>query len=328
MARIPGWEGAVEALARSDEVIVACHVNPDGDGLGSVLAMALALERLGKRVHRTWGEEGASRRGLYAFLPGADAVKEPSGAPRGVTLLALDCGAADRLGTLEPLIDKSDVVINVDHHPRNDCFGTYNLVVTDASSTAEICSDLIADLGVELDKDIATCLYAGVVTDTGRFQFSNTTPRTHELAARLLACGVVVPEIAQAVFETAPFGSLKLLGRVLQRARLEPDVRLVHSFMRQQDLEETGVDPDETDGFIESLRSTRDADVIAFFKEQRDGRYRVSLRSRGAVSVGAMARARGGGGHELAAGFTARDYEDCVEDLVSELRRVRRGEGE
>ena len=313
------WDSAVRALKDASDVAIACHVNPDGDALGSLLGASLALRKIGKTTYPTWGTSPAAIPVQYEFLPGAGTLVQPGDVPVTDMFLALDCGAADRLGDLETQMSKSSVVVNVDHHPGNDDFGDLNVVVTTASSTAELVTRLVQDAGIEIDRDIATCLYTGVVTDTGRFQYSNSSPDTLRLAAELLSLGVPATEIAQGIFESAPFGYLKLLGRVLDRARLFEQERFVYSWVTRKDLDETGVAIEETDQLIDFIRSTRAADVAAMFKEQKDGRYRVSLRSKGPVSVGAIARARGGGGHELAAGFTADDLEEAVAEIRREL---------
>jgi len=315
---LPDWDGAVAALRDAREVAIACHVNPDGDALGSLFAAHLGLSRLGKETFPTWGTAPLTLPLGYQFLPGSDALVQPHELPMTDAFLALDCGAADRLGSVEPNMRKAETVINIDHHPGNDLFGTHNLVATGVSSTAELVTRLLQDLGVEIDRDIATNLYTGLVTDTGRFQYSNSSPDTLRLAADLRAIGVDATAIAQEVFESSPFGYLKLVGRVLDRAVLFEDVRFVYSWLTQRDLADTGVGIEETDKLIDAVRSTRAADVAALFKEQEDGTYRVSLRSKG-PSVGALARRRGGGGHELAAGFTAADVDATVAELRTEL---------
>ncbi|MCA1704004.1 MAG: bifunctional oligoribonuclease/PAP phosphatase NrnA [Actinobacteria bacterium] len=316
---VPDWDGAVEALRAAERIAIACHVNPDGDALGSLFAVSLGLQQIGKTTYPSWGASPAAIPFSYQFLPAIDTLVQPADIPEADTFLAVDCGAGNRLGELEGLARKAKTTINIDHHPGNDDFGDYNIVVTDVSSTAELITRLLQDLGVELDLDIATCLYTGLVTDTGRFQYSNSSPDTLRLAADLLAIGVPATEIATEVFESSPFGYLKLVGRVLDRAVLFEDVRFVYSWLTLSDLAETGVAPDETDKLIDAVRSTRAADVAALFKEQSDGNYRVSLRSKG-PSVGALARTRGGGGHELAAGFTAPDVEETVITLREELK--------
>lgn len=319
MGAVPDWDAALQGLRRAERINLACHVNPDGDALGSLLATALGLKKLGKEVYPTWGAAPIQVPPSFAFLPGTDLLVQPTDLPDCSAFVALDCGASHRLGSVEKQARSCDLLVNVDHHPGNDQFGTLNVVVTTASSTAELVARLLVDLGVEIDKDIATALYVGIVTDTGRFQYSNSTPDTLRLAADLLSYGVDAPFIAQEVYESSPFGYLKLVGRVLDRAVLHEPERFVYSWITLDDLGETGVAADETDGLIDLVRSTRAADVAAMFKQQRDGAWRVSMRSKGR-SVGELARARGGGGHDLAAGFTAPDVENTAASLLADLR--------
>jgi phosphoesterase RecJ-like protein len=316
------WDEVVRLLKEADDVALACHVNPDGDAVGSLLAVSLGLRKLGARTWPSWGTTPLTMPPAYAFLPGADSLVQPAEVPDVPVFVALDCGAADRLGELEPKARAADVLVNLDHHPGNDDFGTHNVVVTSASSTAELAARLLLDLGVDIDRDVATALYTGVVTDTGRFQYSNSTPETLRLAADLLELGVSAPDVAIEVFESAPYGFLKLTGRILDRAVLFEDERFIYSWVDRADLAETGVAMDETEKLIDVIRATNVADVAAIFKEQPTGEYRVSLRSKGPVSVGAIARARGGGGHELAAGFTAQDVHAAARSVRDELARA------
>ena len=315
---VPDWDAVVAALRSAERVSLACHINPDGDAVGSLLAAALGLRQLGKEVYPTWGAAPVQVPAAYGFLKGTELLVDPDDLADSDVFLALDCGAAHRLGTVEKAARACPILINVDHHPGNESFGTLNVVVTTSSSTAELITRMLQDLGVELDSDIATALYVGIVTDTGRFQYSNSTPDTLRLAADLLSVGVDAPYIAQEVYESSPFGFLKLIGRVLDRAVLHEEERFVYSWIKLADLDETGVAPDETDGLIDLIRSTRAADVAALFKEQPGGSWRVSMRSRGR-SVGALARARGGGGHDLAAGFTAPDVKSAAASLLADL---------
>jgi phosphoesterase RecJ-like protein len=315
------WDAAVAALRDADEIVIACHVNPDGDALGSLFGASLGLRKLGKKTFPTWGASLPEIPPGYEFLPGADSLVAPGDVPDAPVFLAVDCGAIDRLGEL--LVGdakRADVTINIDHHPGNDDFGDLNIVVPTASSTAELVFRLLEDLDVPVDRDIATNLYTGVFTDTGSFQYSNSTPDTLRLAAELLEHGVPKTEIAQHVFETAPYGYLMLLARVLSNAHLLVDERFIYSRITHDDLRASDVTMEETDKVIDVLRSTRDADVAAIFKEQGDGAFRVSLRSKGNVSVGQIARERGGGGHELAAGFTSKDIDATVREIAEGLK--------
>ncbi|MGH2787994.1 MAG: DHH family phosphoesterase [Actinomycetota bacterium] len=317
---IADWDETLRILRDADEVVCATHINPDGDAIGTVLAASLGLQQLGKKTYPTWGESPLVIPFNYSLLPAADTFVEPADVPETPVFLALDCGAADRLGGLETRATAADCLINVDHHAGNDGFGKLNIVVTSASSTAELMTRLLQDLDVDIDSEIATCLYAGIVTDTGRFQYANSSPDVLRLAADLIERGVDWVEVAHQVFESAPFGYLKLLGRVLERAVLHEEEGFVYSWLTRRDLVETAVAMDETDKLIDAVRTTRSAEIAAMFKEQRDGSYRASLRSKGPRSVGAIARAQGGGGHELAAGFTAPSVDEAVEIVLSALR--------
>jgi bifunctional oligoribonuclease and PAP phosphatase NrnA len=315
----PDWNRVASALRGAKRVALACHEKPDGDAVGSLLALSLVLRRLGAETYPTWSAASVEAVAPYAWLPGKDHLVQVSDIPSDVPVfVAIDCGAAERLGELEEIARRAPCLINIDHHPGNDEFAHLNVVEPSASSTAELVASLAAALGVELDQDIATCLYVGIVTDTGRFQYTNSSPHTLRLAATLLEHGVPAPTIAQELFESAPFGLLKLVGRLLERATLYEEERFVYSWLQRADLDETGVTPQETDGLIDAIRSTRAADVAALFKQQLDGSYRVSLRSK-SPSVGVIARARGGGGHELAAGFTADDVEGTAEEIRAHL---------
>lgn len=316
---VADWDKTVAALVDAEEIVVAAHVNPDGDAIGAVLAATLGLRRIGKKAWPTWGDDPVVVPFNYRFLPGASEFLQPGDVPDAGTFLALDCGAADRLGSLGERAAEASLLINVDHHYGNSEFGDLNVVVTGASSTSELITYLMGDAGIAIDSQIATCLYTGIVTDTGRFQFANSSPDVLRLAADLLSLGVPSVQVAQEVFESSPFGYLKLVGRVLDRAVLYDDAGFVYSWLTLDDLKATGVTIDETEKLIDQVRSTRSARVAAMFKEQPDGSYRVSLRSKGPVSVGAIARANGGGGHELAAGFTAASVDAGVAIVLDAL---------
>jgi phosphoesterase RecJ-like protein len=316
--RATDWEATVSALRAADQVTVACHIDPDGDALGSVLALTLGLRRLGKTVHPTWGQTPPKVPAQYDFMPGADGFESPADVPVAPLFVALDCGAADRLGSLQRTAAEAKTLINIDHHRGNPDFGELNVVIADASSTAEIVAALLRDAGATIDRDIATCLWVGLVTDTGRFQHSNASPSSLRLGADLVELGVPVADIAHDVFESSPFDYLKLVGRVLERAELVQPARFVHSWVTVHDMIETGVARDEMDTLIDLIRSTRAAMVAALFKEEDDGTWRVSMRSRG-PNVGEIARSYGGGGHDLAAGFNVPSRERAVREIAERL---------
>jgi len=317
------WARARELLLAAEEPVLACHVSPDGDALGSMLALAHALCRLGRRFCATFSEPFLVPETLSG-LPGLDLLRPPDAVPaRPALLVTFDTGSADRLGSLAPLAGAADEVLVLDHHASNTGFGTCSLLDRSAAATAVVAAELIDRLGVELDVDIAACLYTGLVADTGSFKFAATTPAVHLLAARLLATGIRHDLISRQLWDTRPFGYLPLLGTVLRRAVLEPDavsgLGLTWTYSTLDDLVALGLGADQVEGVIDVVRTAREAEVACVVKEVEDGELVVSLRSKGRVDVGAVCVALGGGGHRFAAGFTARGA-GGVEAAVQSVR--------
>jgi len=298
----------VEAVRLHDRFMVTSHDNPDGDALGSLLATHLALEALGKDSVMVLGG-AAPLPGEYAFL-GLEARgllrSAPPDAGRRV-LVAVDCAQESRI--VDPtLIGGAPLTVNVDHHHDNTRFGDIDLVVDDASSTAEVLAELFATLDVELTPAIAEALYTGLVTDTGRFQYSNTTPRALRLAADLVEAGADVSRVFVEVYESTPFPKLKLLARALERATELADGRIVVSELRREDFDAAGAEEPYSEGIIDHLRAVDGAELVALVRELPDGASAArkgSLRSHpDGVDVSAIARTFGGGGHKRAAGFS------------------------
>ncbi len=303
------WDKAVAALTGSAVVALACHVSPDGDALGSMLGLAHALRRRGTRVLPSFAEPFEVPESLSG-LPGIDLLVPPGQVPAAPALLVtFDTGSVDRLGGLADRVPRAGEVLVVDHHTSNTGFGTLHLVDVTAAATAVLVEELVRRLGVPLDADIAACLYAGLVTDTGSFRFAGTTPATHQLAARLLATGFRHDLLARELFDTHPFGWLPMVGAVLARARLEPaevgGLGLVWTETRTAELAAYGLGPDQAESLIDLVRTAREAEVAAVVKELPGGAWAVSMRSKGRVDVGAVCTALGGGGHRFAAGFTS-----------------------
>ncbi|MGH2703839.1 MAG: DHH family phosphoesterase [Actinomycetota bacterium] len=294
--------------------MIACHVHPDGDALGSLLALGHFLGRWGHKVWLTWGSEETKIPPQYAFLPGTDRISAPGEVPeRPAIFVSVDCADRSRLDLLEPVFEHAGTRINLDHHLSNDGFGDVNLVDPDAPASAGLVHALIRRLGGTPDLEEATCLYTGLVTDTGRFQYSNASPATLRLAADLRELGIDHTRVAVEVYESASFAYLLVLGTVLSRARL--DGELVWTWLDQADLD--GLSLDETEQFIDVLRSVRESEVAMLAKEQPEGGYKVSLRSRTRIDVAEIAASFGGGGHARAAGYSA---PGPVEELVGALR--------
>ncbi|HVU73030.1 MAG TPA: bifunctional oligoribonuclease/PAP phosphatase NrnA [Mycobacteriales bacterium] len=301
------WESARDLLSDNGRCVVACHINPDADALGSALALGLALRSRGREVVVSFGTDDPAWHvpDALAFLPGHDLLAEPSTVLSGPTpalVVTTDTGSADRLGPLLPLLERADAVLVVDHHATNTRFGTVNLIDITAASTTVVVAQLVHGLA-DLDADIATCLYAGLVTDTGSFRFAATTPDVHRLAAELLEAGADPVAVGRELFDTATFAGVKLLGTAVARACLEDGV--IWTSVGYEERTRLGLPIASIEGVIDVIRTAAEVDVAVVCKGVAPGQWSVSMRSRGATDVGAVAVALGGGGHKLAAGFTA-----------------------
>jgi phosphoesterase RecJ-like protein len=314
---------AMELIEGASSVGLACHIAPDGDALGSLLAVALALKTRGMPIQPTWDGEEVALPSQYDFLPGADLLVQTNDFRPPDVALALDCATIDRLGRLAERMKKAKAFINLDHHVSNTKFAGVNVVDAKAASSSELVLHLLSRLGAEITPEIATCLYVGLVTDTGRFGYEAVTPRTHAIAAFLIQRGVDVADITQKLYESYRFTFLKILGRAAERATLESDPTFVLSYLSQKDLNEIGVSMDDTDDVIDTLRANREADVTCLLKERSDGKWKGSFRSKGATDVGAVAKQLGGGGHTLAAGFELdMSFDEAVETVRKALAQA------
>jgi phosphoesterase RecJ-like protein len=315
-------EAVADAIRAHDRFLVVTHENPDGDALGSMLGMTLALRALGKDAVMYLAGD-APVPGEYRFLPLAEVRRDVPADTDVRVLLAVDCANERRIGTDTEALDRARLVLDVDHHHDNSRFGGVNLVVADASSTAEIVRDVLRELDVPLTPEIAEALYVALVTDTGRFQYSNTTPKALRLAAELVEAGADVHGIFRHVYETVQFAKLKLLARALDRARVFAGGRLVVSYLLRADFGEVGAEEPYSEGIIDYLRSVEGSEMVALIREPpRDEgpARRISLRSsHDEVDVSAIAALSGGGGHRQAAGFSS---ELEIEELVEFLQRA------
>jgi phosphoesterase RecJ-like protein len=305
------WAEAVAALRAAPEVVLVGHLRPDADALGSMLALALALHRAGTPVTPTFPEPFEVPESL-AFLPGLDLLVPPAKVPANPGLLVtLDAGSASRIGELADRIPAAAQVLVIDHHVTNTRFGTLHLVDDRAVATAVLVEELVRRLGIALDADLATCLYAGLAADTGSFRHAGTNAEVHALAGRLLDTGISPDAISRELFDTHPHGWQAMLGDALRRSTLEPaEVAgrgLVWTWVGEADLAAHGLATDQAESIIDVVRTAREAEVAVVLKELA-GQIMVSVRSRGAVDVGAACATLGGGGHRYAAGFTS--YED------------------
>jgi bifunctional oligoribonuclease and PAP phosphatase NrnA len=304
------WSRAVKILDGATEICLACHVRPDGDALGSMLAVAHALAGRGPRVVASFGDAPFEIPRILRFLPGAGLLSPPDAFPgRPAVMVTFDAASPDRLGLLERNAAAADELIVLDHHASNTRFGTVNLVDSAAAATAVLACELVDRLGARLSRDIALGLYAGLVTDTGSFKYPTTSPEVHQMAARLLRAGIQPGVVAHELWDRSPFAFLGLLSAALGRARLEPAAAdghgLVWTTVTRDDRAGHRLPFEVAESVIDVVRRTDEADVAVVLKEDDDGRWQVSARSKGAADVGRACVALGGGGHALAAGFTA-----------------------
>ena len=321
-----GRNRAAALIHRADEVCLACHVVPDRDALGSMLALAQALRVLGKRCLASFGEP-FDVPAILRFLPGQELLVDPGTVPAAPELMiSLDAAGQARLGTLAGPAARADALIVIDHHASNTGFGGVRLVDPDAAATAVLVEELIRRLGVPLDRDIAQGLYAGLASDTGSFKYPCTTPEVHDLAGRLLTAGVRPEAVSRELWDRAPFGYLQVLAGALARARLERDAAggrgLVWTTIARSDRDARDVHYDQLEGVIDQLRRTDEAEVAVVCKEDDRGEWYVSTRSKGSVDVGRACVELGGGGHRTAAAFTMGGEPAAIIDRLRAALRV------
>jgi len=309
----------LDALRQGDRYVLVTHENPDGDALGSLVAMEGVMRALGKDSLTFIGPGEFPLPYEYAFFEFEDLITDVPSDVGDRTIVFLDCGNFDRNA-----VEIGDApILNLDHHHDNTHFGTVNHVVAGASCTAEIVWDLMRGLGVALTPRIAEALYVGLVTDTGRFMYENTGPAAHVMAADLIEAGVDVHDIYRRLYEGVPEPKLTLLTRALSRVQRFDDGRLTFARLAREDFAQTGAEESYTEGIIDHLRAVQGTKVAALARELTgadcDGRSKVSLRATdGAVDVSLIARAQNGGGHRQAAGFATRMSPD---ELVAFLRQ-------
>ena len=303
------------ALRENERFAVLGHVRPDGDALGSQLALALSLKQLGKDV-RVWNEDGMLEK--YSFLPRAELLTKPPAGPEDVDVaIALDTAIQNRLGTALEVIGSAKIWINIDHHPSNPGYGDLVYIDSTAPATGQILFELIKSERLPIDHAIAENLYVAISTDTGSFQYPNTTARTFEIAAELVRVGVDVGSVSQQVYENFPRRRVELLRELLRTMRFEGKGRVASFSLSLKTAAELAVIPEDNEGLIDHLRAIRGVIVAVFFEELADGKVRVSMRSKNErVDVCAICQKFGGGGHTLAAGARIRGMLAEVEERV------------
>jgi phosphoesterase RecJ-like protein len=300
-------EKAAAVIRAAPQVALACHVNPDGDALGSMLGLHHVLLANGFDSVASFSEPFVVAP-HYRELPGLDRLTPPDRYPHDpAVMVTFDSGSLARLGDLAASAKAAGELIVIDHHVSNERYGSINAIDAEAAASGVVVRRLIEELGLPLNREAAVCLYAAVVCDTGRFQYESTTPDVFALAGELTGFDVPIARLSRTLFEEHRFAYLQLLAEVLARAVLVPEKRFVWTCVGQDDLARHGVTFEEVEGLIDVVRRTREAEVSCVLKEAPDGTWRVSLRSLGDVDVRRIAEREGGGGHRFAAGFTSDD---------------------
>ncbi|MGH9179154.1 MAG: DHH family phosphoesterase [Acidimicrobiales bacterium] len=309
---------AAEAILAAPKLALACHVSPDGDALGSLLGLFHLARAHGRPAVASWSEPFEIGH-HYRFLPGLDRAIKPGDFPdQPDVMLTFDCGSIDRLGQLADAARSARELIVVDHHATNDRYGTINVIDAGSAATAVLVRRLADRLGWSLNRDAAICLYTGLVTDTGRFQYSNTTTEVFALAEELASYDLPIAAMSRQLFEEHRFDYLQLVGECIARAELDRDLHFVATWVTDDDLRTHGVRLEETEGLIDLVRRAAEAEVSCVLKETPEG-IRVSLRAASDADVAALAARFGGGGHRYAAGFVA---PGTIAEVLAGLRSV------
>jgi len=298
-------------LREKDRFLIACHENPEGDAIGSELALALALRKMGKTATVLNADPVPAN---LAFLPGADSVVFEEDGARYEVAVVVDCGSPERTGRVQAELSKCRLLVNIDHHKTNGEVGEYTLVDPEAAATGMLVYRVLVAMGFEIDYDVAVNLYVAILTDTGSFHYANTSSEAFHIAGDLIRKGIDPWAVAEQVYETQSVSRLRLLGRVLGSLEVAAGGMVAAVTTRRKDLSEFCATKDFLEGFINYPRSVIGVEVAVAFREESPEVYRVSFRSKGRVDVSAVAQAFGGGGHRNAAGCT-------VAGTLSEVKR-------
>ncbi len=311
----------IDRLTKSQDLLLATHVNPDGDAIGSLIALGLGLKQYGKRIY-LYNESPIPA--VYRFLPGVSLVKQTlPESKKWDTVVVLDCGDLERVGAAVDYFRRLPQIVNIDHHVTNTAFGHYQLIEPTASSSAEIVYRLLRRMGVTIDEAMATSIYTGILTDTGSFRFANTNSDAYAICAEMVQNGVDPYNVAQHVYGTYSLGRIKLLNMALDSIEISANGKLSLMTLTHDMFAETDTNPEDVDGMINYAKRIEDVKVAALIMENANGdaqkRFHVSLRSDGSVDVAEIAASFGGGGHFNAAGF---GVESSLKDLKNTINAI------
>jgi bifunctional oligoribonuclease and PAP phosphatase NrnA len=303
----------VAELRARQRFVLTSHARPDGDAIGSQLAMAYALRALGKDVRLVNGDQPPTP--LLVFPGVADIEVTTHIDDPGDAVIVMECGDLARTGVTG---FERGFVINIDHHPGNTMYGALNWFDLTAAACGEMVFELIDELGVPLTKEIATHVYIAILTDTGSFHYSNITPRTFEICRRCMEAGVDPPAVARSIFDSNNLGRLKLFGAVLSKMQLDGSGRLATVFVDQQLARDCGGTYEDTEGLINLPLTVKEIQAVVFFKENGPNDWRISMRSKGNIDINAVAKQFGGGGHKNASGCSAHGTFEELKTLFCE----------
>lgn len=319
-------EEAKAFIMEKDRFLVVSHVSPDGDAIGSTLAVGLMLKQLGKRYVMV--NEGAVPSKFQMLADSSRILSFTAEEAKGVkpefdAVISVDCADYERIGRVREWFPPEVQILNIDHHPTNDSFGAANIVRPSAAATAEVLYDIAVKLDISWDKSIADCIYTGLLTDTGGFRYSNTTPQVLNIASEMLQYGVEGNELADQLLEKLTFSHVMVLQKALATLAFTPDKRIAWMSVTLQDIAESGADNGDLEGLVNYPRNIEGVEVGLLFKESGEMKVKASFRSAGLVNVAAVAKIFGGGGHVRAAGCTINGtLAQAVEQVLGEVRRV------
>ena len=308
----------VAVLRDATSIGVVGHIGPDGDALGSMVALSVAAREAGIDAVASFGDPFTVPEEM-SFLDPSTLVP-PGEFPADLDVgVVVDTSVPHRVGSLASQLNTAKRLVIIDHHISEGAWGDHLLIDRSAAATTELVYELLIELDWPITEAVATAIYTGIVTDTGRFQYSSTSPNTHRIAAKLLDKGVHPDVIGQKLFEEAPFGYYKVAAAVLGRSVLDAEHRLVWSVMTPNDLEDAGLEYYETDSLIDLVRMARGTEVACLLKVKKSGVIKGSMRSRGRIDVASIANSFGGGGHHNAAGFTSTEQPDVIIAKITSL---------
>ncbi|KKO53300.1 DHH family phosphoesterase [Paenibacillus sp. DMB20] len=310
-------------LLEHDDYLIVSHVQPDGDAVSSTLAVGWLLSRLGKKF--TMINEGIIPKRMKILWHAEELINMSETRPQRKfsKIICVDCADFDRVGRTRQLFSEDAMIVNIDHHPTNNRYGTVNLVLPEAAATAEILFDLINLFDVEWDAEAATAVYTGLLTDTGGFRYSNTSPKVMEIASKLLSYGVNGPELAETFLEEMTLPQMKVLVQALNTLEMTSDGKIAWVYVTPQHMLESGAENEDLEGIVNYPRNIQGVEVGILFKSLNSGAVKVSLRSAGKVDVANLAQAFGGGGHVRAAGCRIEgELEAIIPQVIERVKQA------